>query len=898
MALRARGRSVIPATISIVLSAGLLAEFPGTSTLIFVGLIVLANWVYYRPVRSRNPGRPVGAGAGVASAPPGSTPAANPIPNIPPARRSSTGASVAYPAASAPPVTTTGTGASQAPPAEPSHTPNRPVEPIPPAMPTDNFVTFVTAPVADTVFTIRPPSPDVSVNRNRAASIVDCWVPAGTSVKVHQYTLPDGLFYFSAGSSDREPSLVDASLPIGRLDDYRVRNLDYYPTYASASPDARASYLNWLATGRRDPHADPGYVYLFFYGLERRAVLEAGTDASARAAIPAICAEVEALIAVYGRGRFTARARHLLAYCRQAGHGDRLYLEPPPVIKKEAADCTPHRCALSQAHADGQDLPADWLIAWYFADRRFRKPVTALRHRAEFEASFLAELATNFEGRISSWRAPVSAARLLVTYSPVSPALARVQHLMQTTTPIADVTSPTAGLDELIHEIAQTAAKLIASFGRYVVKNPHKADEEATRMLLHTALWPTPIRERLAAISTSVQAPESLSAPTTLAALLDPVQIGDLFQRLPYAGLIARLEQDYRLGVEPDPRFGSAAPEPDSPIVFFRMPPPESSRSAEGGGEFATLTSSDYAARAACVGFFADLIRSAGEDNGSASLRADLIILGWSGLRPLEYARLRAMLTILVEQQAPAPNTKTTLRKRVERLGAIDRRDLARELVEISMVGGGLTRIESVRVLEKHFAALGQDTQLLYQLAHTGAGAAAAGTSVSEALGAWAAPEADEASSPPALDLERIARLREETAAVGAVLGAIFDSEGEDTHDTGGAAVADTPPSSTPTGQPGSGPATLPGLDARHSALLQRLLPRPEWSRAELDQICSELGLMPDGAIERVNEASFDAFDEPILEGDDPIEVNPVAAREFADRGPLSSPSIASESEA
>ncbi|KAF7962635.1 hypothetical protein AWV80_19445 [Cupriavidus sp. UYMU48A] len=111
-----------------------------------------------------------------------------------------------------------------------------------------------------------------------------------------------------------EPSLIDESLEIGEEADFIASRLAYYPTYEGASPDARAAYLNWLASGRRHPRAAIGYVYLFFYGLERRAVIDARTDPAARDEIPAICAELEGLIGAYQNGTFNWRARQLLAF--------------------------------------------------------------------------------------------------------------------------------------------------------------------------------------------------------------------------------------------------------------------------------------------------------------------------------------------------------------------------------------------------------------------------------------------------------------------------------------------------------------------------------------------------------------------------------------------------------
>src|SRR6202044_859146 len=65
----------------------------------------------------------------------------------------------------------------------------------------------------------------------------------------------------------------------------------------------------------------------------------------------------------------------------------------------------------------------------------------------------------------------------------------------------------------------------------------------------------------------------------------------------------------------------------------------------------------------------------------------------------------------------------------------------------------------------------------------------------------------------------------------------------------------------------------LLGLDGEHTAFLRVLLTRHSWSRAELNDIAADMEMMLDGALERVNEATLEAFDARIAEGDDPIEI-------------------------
>ena len=71
------------------------------------------------------------------------------------------------------------------------------------------------------------------------------------------------------------------------------------------------------------------------------------------------------------------------------------------------------------------------------------------------------------------------------------------------------------------------------------------------------------------------------------------------------------------------------------------------------------------------------------------------------------------------------------------------------------------------------------------------------------------------------------------------------------------------------------------GLDAAHNALLSRLRGRLSWPRDDFTRVAAELGLLPDGALETLNEAAFEAVGEPVCEGSDPIEINTDAIEEM-----------------
>ena len=64
------------------------------------------------------------------------------------------------------------------------------------------------------------------------------------------------------------------------------------------------------------------------------------------------------------------------------------------------------------------------------------------------------------------------------------------------------------------------------------------------------------------------------------------------------------------------------------------------------------------------------------------------------------------------------------------------------------------------------------------------------------------------------------------------------------------------------------------GLDTPHNSLYNELTAKEQWARKEVIELCQTLGLMVDGAIETINDWSFDIVDAPVLDDDDDIYVD------------------------
>jgi len=162
------------------------------------------------------------------------------------------------------------------------------------------------------------------------------WLSAGETIEVAGENITIGLIYVGEDKNRRngpsEPSLINPKLKVARgIVDISERLTPYWPSYDSISPEARRAYLQWLSSGRKAPHANIGYVFLFFYGLERRVFVDAKTDQAAAADIPIIIAEVERLLSIYGKNNsFNNYASRFVDFLRQGQILARRYQKAPP----------------------------------------------------------------------------------------------------------------------------------------------------------------------------------------------------------------------------------------------------------------------------------------------------------------------------------------------------------------------------------------------------------------------------------------------------------------------------------------------------------------------------------------------------------------------------------------
>ncbi|WP_344135548.1 TerB N-terminal domain-containing protein [Pedococcus bigeumensis] len=698
-------------------------------------------------------------------------------------------------------------------------------------------------------------------------------------VTVAGFDLP-GMVYVGRGltspKANPDPSLVDPSLKVdSRRPDRNGSSLGYWPSYSKLTPGARAAYLEWLSGGRTDPRASIGYVFIFFYGLERRALLDVAADKSLTAEVDSIRIEVQRLLSIYGHnGSFRVYASQFLSVLDLVGAatGDPVAAPPPPLDRQTWPIPMALKLALGDLAADNKPVPANWALAWAWYHPEVYPRTPATRCPQEFAALFsLRYSEKHADGlKIRGTGRPVK-----VSYHTASAGIGGAELELAGIRDVVD--NPAAG--RALRELFERVTDELDPYSRWVGRNPEPTPRQA---LAGAALLPA----GLAATSSAVDefrawVLEALGGKEQ--ALIDGI---DLLSRWPVANpekmaktettALAGLLSQFDVGVEPDVRLGGPPITP-GPVVLFRTGP------ASPAAATPTYSAATTLLHLAAVVSAADGVVSPEEQNHLVEhLNAALhLTLG-------ERTRLAAHLTWLLNS-----DLKTTgLKKRLDALTGAQREGIGQLLVTVAAADGVISPQE-VTSLGKIYTLLGLDPSSVTSRLHvsmtepvrpaTGpvrvrdAAPEDAGFSV-PAPGRHRPPETSSAGL--VLDEDVIAAKLEQTAEVTALLRTLFTEEDDPAAPAPASSSADAPsPSATARASERQDTApdgdVIAGLDAATTALLRQLSSRSTWTRPEFDDLAASFGVMPDGAIDMLNEAAIDATGEPVIEGDDELDINP-----------------------
>lgn len=438
--------------------------------------------------------------------------------------------------------------------------------------------------------------------------------------------------------------------------------------------------------------------------------------------------------------------------------------------------------------------------------------------------------------------------RIQATYRPASSSFGgQVDIPMQDLSDITRLTGPSSKINDLVNSCTDE----LEGYSRYLGRNP-----DGRNTIEATSYLPQPLLQKHAGkefqrlidwLNAQVPSDASVAIPLSLLLQQVPSINRDGFGKKE-ATAIANLLGKMGIGIEPDPRFGSFVPKQGQDIVLFRI-----SNNAPNS------PSAEYSAATVVLHLASAVAGADGSVDSTEERHLEEYLEAWLHLASDEKTRLRAHNQWLLSSYPGMSGVK----KRVELLNNDQRVSLGRFLVGVAQTDGYIDPSE-MKMLAKIYEMLGLDTQSLFSHAH-----AAAVELVTVQTADFVNPQGYAIPSPPAkptdgisLDMSSIEAKLAETVAVSAILNNIFTEE-------------DPAPPSMPVSEPPISEVSIAGLDSESFAFMQALASKLTWAREELEQLAADHDLMLDGTLDSINDASFDHFGGPFLEGDDPIEIDP-----------------------
>ena len=694
-----------------------------------------------------------------------------------------------------------------------------------------------------------------------------CWMPPGQPVEVAGYTLPMGMVY--VGNSLRaisgygsDAALIDPAKPIDHEEiDREGGAMGYWPSYSDIPPGNRAAYLEWLTNGRRDPDAYIGYVFLFLYGLERRLLFDINYIEDVKTELPVLLAEVKDLIEVYGKvsGSFNNYAKGLFdAVTLSTKKID--YTDAIPPNTRIGWDFPRElKFALGSYAQEGKSIPAEWALSWVRCnpDAQLRTP--AVRCASEFDALFKVKYAETFPDGL---RIKADKTRLQESLRPASPSLPSFELKLPDLPDVSKLSEP---LEQLM-KIVDTVQLELEHYSRVIGQG--KARQSAPAL----AVLPAEIQPKELAGDSKViiDVIEKAIAHAESAIVLCSEFIEFYPAKTP--GKLTKQESMFLAdflakrgyGIEPDTRYGGLNLSNTSHCAVFRL----NNSDVEPGLAFRAAT--------VLLHLGVLMVKADGDVSLDEQKQLELHMEKALQLNNDERKRLSAHMQWLMVD----PPTLTNAKSRLQELEEAQRRSLGQFLISIAGADGHISPSE-IKILSKIYPLLGLDPDSVYGDVHSlsvGDLGLVTVMHTDRADRGFTIPHRPKEGSAKTdgtitLDAERIASIREKSLEASSLLSSVF---AEHAGDSDADEIDELDPD-----QIVSTPGILAGLDAKHSTFIRILAERDSWSRSEFEQLAHRHDLLPAGAIEAINEASFEVCREALLEGDDPVEVNEYAKVEI-----------------
>ena len=683
------------------------------------------------------------------------------------------------------------------------------------------------------------------------------WYTSIEDVNVQGHNLTGGLVYVGTHLPDtygysNDACLINPRLPVITAEPWEFGDeMGYWPQYAEISPRCRGAYLKWLSTGRNEPRAYTGYVFLFFYGLERRLIVDGQKGLVSEDERLDIVNELLRLLKIYGNNNsFRGYATNLLAMEWV------LYQIEKPVpnyVDLNDSFCMePFQVVLAQHVAEGRPIPAEVALQWILVHPELYLRTPARRCPAEFRALFYPRYKEKYGDGIL---VKPNKTRLKLTYYSASPSLRGNLNLK-----IPDLPNPfiLTGPVKKIMAIIDDCTNELDPYSRYIGRAGNDPESLSSKILLPIELFQkTPEAKRLyESFRKLCEKSYGLINLEKVYVILDESPPPKILKK--EAEKIAAILEGVGFGIVPDVRFHNIKPDLEGEVVIF---PGGHGKDFQPSKEFrmmciilrlgALVSQIDNDLSPAEEALLQDLVQS-NRELFSIEKESLLAYLYWCLRTPQNTNGLKQKFTIVSDAEKEA---------------------ISRILISVTLADGRIDPRE-IQVLEKLYTTLGLDKGLVATDIHTleaGGGPVLVETRSPDT--SFAIPKSESTLAVTKgfeLNTELINIRKEETRQVKGVLEEIFSEQSYDEVEESAIAVE------SETGQ-----NPIDKLDRAHQQFYMKLLSKNSWMRKELHELSQENGLLLDGAMEVINEWAYEIVNAPLIDDGDPVYVDVELSREI-----------------
>lgn len=554
------------------------------------------------------------------------------------------------------------------------------------------------------------PAPISTVQKVEKAEVVKLkiipfgtkWISKYEKIKVQNYQLGEGLFYVGNSLKDTYGYSADASLinPALKAIDAEPWEgshiMGYWPKYSEIDPLCRGAYLKWLAGGRVEPRAYIGYVFLFFYGLERRVIIDRDAGLVTEGELEEISNEVVRLLKIYGENKsFYSYAQGFLSLLWIINGDTSSY--PDYLDPGNRASAFGVQVALGHKVFKGIPIDASWAFRWLIAHPETSLGTAARRCPKEFETIFTHHFTNQFP---DGYMLSPNKTKIKISYGTASPSIAGGITLSSSVPDVFALKKPI----EILNSIGQACIQELDSYSRYLGRQTLLPSKSVLLSLLPTSLFSQDENvkrfiEELTSLTPNSDGSRVVELSKVFSILGEPSPT--IFSKKD-SEVLSLVFAKAGFAIAPDVSLHSIKPEIGSSIYFI---PAEGLESLNPSNEYSRMLLHIR---------LGALVSQA--DNDVSGEEEQLILKSIENQNSLSILEKQS-LKVFASWCLGTTQNLNGLKQKISSISLKDQKAIAHHLISIAQADGRLDNRE-IKQLEKLYATLGLDKQLVLSDLH------------------------------------------------------------------------------------------------------------------------------------------------------------------------------------